>query len=77
MLLKNLAGTLGLLQRDPKAALGIVSENLDGKIQTLIDQRELARQNKDYAEADRIRAELTKLGVSLNDKPQGPLVRKA
>lgn len=78
VLLKQLAGILGLLQRDPAVALGILGAgNLDQQIQDLIAARAAARSNKDWAEADRIRTELTKLGVSLEDGGQkGTQARK-
>jgi cysteinyl-tRNA synthetase len=38
------------------------------QIQALIDQRQQARANKNWAEADRLRQELTKLGITVQDK---------
>jgi cysteinyl-tRNA synthetase len=38
------------------------------EIQALIDQREVARLTKDWATADQIRTELTKLGFTIQDK---------
>ena len=38
------------------------------KIESLISQRNAARANKDFAEADRIRDELENLGIVLEDK---------
>jgi len=71
VLLKHLGGLLGLVQRDPKEALGIISENCDQQVQALIAARDQARKDKNWAEADRIRAELTSLGVSLEDTAKG------
>jgi cysteinyl-tRNA synthetase len=71
LLLKNLAGLLGLLQRDPKEALGIISDKADQQVNHLIAARDLARQQKNWPEADRLRAELIKLGVSLEDTAKG------
>lgn len=42
-----------------------------GLIELLIDMRKKARQAKNYAESDRIRDELVKLGVTLEDRPDG------
>lgn len=76
-LLKQLGGILGLLQRDPAVVLGKVNiDNLDQHIQDLINARIAARQNKNWAEADRIRDALTKLGVTLEDTKDGSQVRK-
>jgi cysteinyl-tRNA synthetase len=38
------------------------------RVEELIEKRATARAKKDWAEADRIRAELTYLGVILEDK---------
>ncbi len=40
-------------------------------IEAMIAARVAAKQAKDYAEADRIRAELLEAGVALEDKPGG------
>jgi cysteinyl-tRNA synthetase len=75
-LLKELGGILGLLQRDASEALGKVTlDNLDQRVQDLINQRAAARQNKNWAEADRIRAELIELGVTLEDTKGGAQVK--
>ncbi|BAZ45998.1 cysteinyl-tRNA synthetase [Chondrocystis sp. NIES-4102] len=43
----------------------------DQEIETLIQQRQLARNNKDYAESDRLRDQLQAQGITLIDKPGG------
>lgn len=76
-LLKQLGGILGLLQADPASVLGNVQvENLEEDIQNKIAARVVARQNKDWAEADRLRDELHKLGVILEDTAQGAKAKK-
>jgi cysteinyl-tRNA synthetase len=82
-LLKNLAGVLGLLQRDPDVFLqGDVAVQLVGKeikmdIEQLVIQRNEAKKSKNFAEADRIRKELADVGIRLEDTAQGTTWRRA
>ena len=46
-------------------------EMLDSEIEDLINQRTIARKNKDYKESDRIRDLLKEKGIILYDTPQG------
>ena len=68
--LKKLANVLGLLQADPEQFLksGVTDSDDSVDIDALIDARNAARANKDWAEADRIRDELDSLGIVLEDK---------
>src|SRR5688572_32168366 len=71
--LKALAGVLGLVQLAPaewfRRSTGAAIS--DAEIERQIEARNAARQAKNWAEADRIRAELVKAGVILEDKPGG------
>ena len=78
-LLRSLAGTLGLLQREPTAFLhgaadgGLTPE----RIQQRIDARAVAKKAKNFAEADRIRQELLDAGVVLEDTAKGTIWRRS
>jgi len=69
--LKFLAEQLGLLQQTPeeflKAGQSVQSGLSDSQIDDLIQQRNAARTNKDWAESDRIRDELKAKGIILED----------
>ena len=73
--LKALAGVLGLLQRDPvvflQAVPGTTGELDPAVIEARILARSTAKKLKNFAEADRIRAELLAGGIVLEDKPGG------
>jgi cysteinyl-tRNA synthetase len=45
---------------------------LDALVEVALRQRQAARERKDYAEADAIRARLTDAGVLIEDTPRGP-----
>ncbi|GER11271.1 cysteine--tRNA ligase [Variovorax boronicumulans] len=70
-LLKALAGTLGLLQGDPKAFLQAGTTLDEATIQAKIEARAAAKAAKNFAEADRIRQELLEQGIVLKDSPTG------
>jgi cysteinyl-tRNA synthetase len=80
-LMKGLGATLGILQQDPSQFL----QNAGGseripftpeRIEQMIQQRLVARKQKNYAEADHIRKELLEIGVILEDGPKGTTWRR-
>ncbi len=80
--LRRLAGILGLLQREPDDFLkGGHTATEDGlteeAIEDLIARRNAAREQRDWAEADRLRSELESKGVVLEDSSTGTTWRRA
>ena len=76
-LLKEYAAVLGILQHDPEAFFtsGQDSDEI-AEIEALIKQRNDARANKDWAQADQARDLLLEMGISLEDGPQGTTWRR-
>ncbi|EMT6577125.1 MULTISPECIES: cysteine--tRNA ligase [Providencia] len=78
--LRELAGVLGLLEQDPESFLKGGAQTEDdaevAKIEALIQQRLDARQNKDWAQADAARDELTAMGIVLEDGATGTTWRR-
>ena len=60
----TLTGLLGLVQKKSQ-------KDLDKEIEELIEKRQQARKEKNWAVADRIRDELKERGIILEDTPQG------
>ena len=60
----ELCGVLGILYNRK-------SNDLDSEIEALIEQRQNARKNKDWATADKIRDDLKAKGIILKDTPNG------
>jgi cysteinyl-tRNA synthetase len=76
-ILRKLAGVLGLLQDDPESFLrGGDNDSQRQQIEDLIEARTAARESKNWAEADRIRKELSALGVIIEDSAQGTSWRR-
>ena len=72
---------LGILQQDPVAwfqgdAGGDAADDA-AAIEDLIERRKEARKSKNFAEADRIRKELTDMGIVLEDGPGGTTWKRA
>jgi cysteinyl-tRNA synthetase len=69
-LFKRLGANLGLLERDPDVFRTGKGDD-DYEIEDFIAKRLHARNQKDWAESDRIRDELAGKGVVLEDSPEG------
>jgi len=70
-LLKQLSWNLGILQDDPENFLKSGADTQT--IEELITARNLARQNKNWAEADKIREQLAAIEVALEDTANGTI----
>ena len=71
---------LGLLQEDPEQWFkGGEGEGglSDAEVEALIERRNQARREKNWAEADRIRDQLKEAGIQLEDTPEGTTWRRA
>jgi cysteinyl-tRNA synthetase len=77
-------GPLGLLQTPPDtyrartqaqrlALLGLTPQEIDARL----EERSLARKNKDFARGDAIRRDLDVLGIEIADSPEGTTWRVA
>ncbi|MEM7662075.1 MAG: cysteine--tRNA ligase [Pseudomonadota bacterium] len=76
--LRQAGSLLGLLREDAEDWFENPSsqtEDMD-KIQRLVEARQAARLERDYASADRIRKELADLGVTVEDSADGPIWRR-
>ena len=75
---------LGLAETDAEAialyaklfGVEVPSENVPQRIQTLLNARQIARAEKKWPEADRIRRDVEKLGYSIEDTSSGPRLFK-
>ncbi|MBV1820748.1 cysteine--tRNA ligase, partial [Coprococcus sp. MSK.21.13] len=63
-IIRELGGPLGILQKSTE-------EDVEDEIQELINKREEARKEKNWALADEIRDKLKERGILLEDTPQG------
>lgn len=69
-LIRELGSPLGILQKSTKGSL-------EEEIEKLIEERQQARKNKDWALSDKIRDDLKARGIVLEDTPQGVRWKKA
>jgi cysteinyl-tRNA synthetase len=70
-LLRQLGGTLGVLQQAPRQFLQAGAGLDESAIERLIGERQAAKLARNFSEADRIRRELAAQGIELKDSAQG------
>ena len=78
--LKGVADILGLLQQDPEQwfTQARSDDQLSAEqVEQLIEARQQAKQDKDYAKADQVRQQLLDGGVILEDSREGTKWRRA
>jgi cysteinyl-tRNA synthetase len=76
ILLRSLGQILGLLSKDPEHFLQGNNSKDDVDIELMIKKRNDAKKNKNFQEADDIRANLLEKGILLEDTPEGTIWRK-
>ena len=65
---------LGVFQQDPHTFSAVVQQGSgldDSAVQALVDGRAQAKRDRDFAEADRIRAALAEAGIEIEDTREG------
>jgi cysteinyl-tRNA synthetase len=78
--LKGVADILGLLQQDPEQwfTQARSDDHLSAEqVEQLIEARQQAKQDKDYAKADQVRQQLLDGGVILEDSRKGTQWRRS
>ena len=70
-LIAELGGVLGLSWKTNRAV------QADPEALRVLEARERARAERDFAKADALRAELSSRGFAIEDSPEGPLLRRA
>jgi cysteinyl-tRNA synthetase len=67
-LMQRFDAVLGLLAAD--------QEEVDSQVEALLQERQEARQRRDFARADAIRDQLRERGFTVEDTPQGPRLKR-
>jgi cysteinyl-tRNA synthetase len=75
--MRELGKVLGLLNDSSEAFLQYGSNLTDEEINQKIEERNLARDNKDFLKADQIRDELSAQGILLDDAIDGTSWKKS
>jgi cysteinyl-tRNA synthetase len=74
----RMGNVLGIATGDAEAYFKSQTRDVDpARVEDLIARRTAARQSRDWAEADRLRDELTAMGVAIEDRPEKTVWRMA
>lgn len=73
----SVVAMLGVLGLNPAQWTSVGSDErltdaVDGLVRVALEQRQAARERKDFAAADAIRDQLTAMGIAIEDTPDGP-----
>jgi cysteinyl-tRNA synthetase len=68
--LREALGVMGLFEK-------IGREEVPAEILSMAEERQKARQDRDFARADALRDEILAAGFSIEDSPDGPRLRRA
>lgn len=68
---------LGVLDPEPWSPKGETSGPSDEEIDQMVQDRQDARRDRDFAKADELRDKLQELGIVIEDTPQGPRWRRS
>jgi cysteinyl-tRNA synthetase len=75
---ENAQAVLATMRRFDRV-LGLLEEEetaVDAEVERLAQQREQARKRRDFAAADRVRAQISALGYVIEDTPRGPRLKR-
>ncbi|QKF64636.1 cysteine--tRNA ligase [Campylobacter corcagiensis] len=73
--LEFISKVFGILKDESYFQFGVSSDE-KAQISKLLDERNIAKQNKDFTKADKIRDDLNTLGISIMDTPKGTIWEK-
>ena len=73
--MRELGKVLGLLNDSSEAFFQYGANLTDEEINHKIEERNQARDNKDFQKADQIRDELTQMSIEIEDTPKGTIWR--
>lgn len=66
---------LGLNAPRAMSKVSVVAQSdLPKEVQILVEEREASRKNKDFLQADSLRAQIAELGYEITDAPEGPQI---